>query len=66
MQRNQVRRRAHATFRLCLRLQAGNQIGENFWKMVLAEHGLDNNGVRLFSLSLQVEDFVWELSADRV
>lgn len=47
MQRNQVRRRAHATFRLCLRLQAGNQIGENFWKMVLAEHGLDNNGVRL-------------------
>lgn len=27
-------------------LQAGNQIGENFWKMLLAEHGLDNNGVR--------------------
>jgi len=25
--------------------QAGNQIGENFWKMLLAEHGLDNNGM---------------------
>jgi tubulin beta len=28
-------------------IQAGNQIGENFWKMVLAEHGLDLNGVRV-------------------
>ncbi|KAN0138797.1 beta-tubulin 2 [Lactarius tabidus] len=24
--------------------QAGNQIGENFWKMLLAEHGLDLSG----------------------
>ncbi|KZT07580.1 beta-tubulin 2 [Laetiporus sulphureus 93-53] len=24
--------------------QAGNQIGENFWKMLLAEHGLDEEG----------------------
>ena len=30
----------------CVHLQAGNQIGENFWNMVLAEHGLDNSGVR--------------------
>ncbi|KAI0648941.1 beta-tubulin 2 [Trametes meyenii] len=24
--------------------QAGNQVGENFWKMLLAEHGLDEDG----------------------
>lgn len=29
--------------------QAGNQIGETFWKMLLAEHGLDDAGVRNFS-----------------
>ncbi|TFY82742.1 hypothetical protein EWM64_g1273 [Hericium alpestre] len=27
--------------------QAGNQCGENFWKMLLAEHGLDNDGETL-------------------
>ena len=26
--------------------QAGNQVGENFWKTVLKEHGLGNDGVR--------------------
>jgi len=33
--------------RILFVIQAGNQVGENFWKMVLAEHGLDNNGVRV-------------------
>ncbi|KAH9953206.1 beta-tubulin 2 tubb2 [Lactifluus volemus] len=28
-----------------INIQAGNQIGENFWKMLLAEHGLDQNGM---------------------
>ncbi|KAI9454755.1 beta-tubulin 2 [Lactarius psammicola] len=27
-----------------INIQAGNQIGENFWKMLLAEHGLDQSG----------------------
>ena len=27
--------------------QAGNQVGESFWRMLLAEHGLDEDGVRL-------------------
>lgn len=26
-------------------LQAGNQVGEAFWKMLLAEHGLSKSGV---------------------
>jgi hypothetical protein len=39
--------------------QAGNQIGENFWKMLLAEHGLDQNGVRLAAVfSLVRRDFL--------
>jgi hypothetical protein len=25
--------------------QAGNQVGEAFWRMLLAEHGLDDAGV---------------------
>lgn len=25
--------------------QAGNQVGESFWNMLLAEHGLDQSGV---------------------
>ncbi|TDL17966.1 beta-tubulin 2 [Rickenella mellea] len=25
--------------------QAGNQVGEAFWKMLIAEHGLDDNGI---------------------
>jgi hypothetical protein len=29
-------------------LQAGNQVGEAFWRMLLAEHGLDDAGVRSF------------------
>ena len=32
----------------CMRgrgLQAGNQVGESFWRMLLAEHGLDEDGV---------------------
>lgn len=27
--------------------QAGNQVGESFWTMLLAEHGLDEQGVRV-------------------
>ncbi|KAH7912826.1 beta-tubulin 2 [Hygrophoropsis aurantiaca] len=28
--------------------QAGNQVGESFWKMLLAEHGLDDSGWTLY------------------
>lgn len=34
-------------------LQAGNQVGESFWRMLLAEHGLDDEGV---STSLGIRD----------
>jgi len=37
-------------------IQAGNQVGENFWKMLLAEHGLDHTGVcRHFPSRFQVQ-----------
>jgi hypothetical protein len=30
------------------RFKAGNQVGEVFWKMLLAEHGLDQSGVGVY------------------
>ncbi|KAJ3805415.1 beta-tubulin 2 [Lentinula aff. lateritia] len=35
--------------------QAGNQVGETFWKMLLAEHGLDYNGAYKGSDPLQLQ-----------
>lgn len=35
--------------------QAGNQVGEAFWRMLLAEHGLDDAGV---SSSFEAKDLV--------
>ncbi|KAF8896653.1 beta-tubulin 2 tubb2 [Infundibulicybe gibba] len=35
--------------------QAGNQIGESFWDMLLAEHGLDRSGMYKGSDSLQLQ-----------
>ncbi|KAH9954326.1 beta-tubulin 2 [Russula dissimulans] len=46
--------------------QAGNQVGENFWKMVLAEHGLDSNGIYRGTDPLQlarVETYFSEVNA---
>ena len=40
-------------FRGALRrdIQAGNQVGESFWSMLLAEHDLDDAGVRWVPVS---------------
>ncbi|KAJ4467645.1 beta-tubulin 2 tubb2 [Lentinula edodes] len=38
-----------------INLQAGNQVGETFWKMLLAEHGLDYNGAYKGSDPLQLQ-----------
>lgn len=37
----------HDLFRGALKrdVQAGNQVGQSFWSMLLAEHGLDDAGV---------------------
>jgi tubulin beta len=35
--------------------QAGNQVGERFWKMLLAEHGLDDSGMYVGKDPLQIE-----------
>ncbi|KAH7928103.1 beta-tubulin 2, partial [Leucogyrophana mollusca] len=35
--------------------QAGNQVGESFWKMLLAEHGLDDSGIYQGNDPLQIE-----------
>ncbi|KAI0258362.1 beta-tubulin 2 [Gloeopeniophorella convolvens] len=35
--------------------QAGNQIGQNFWMMLLAEHGLDQSGMYHGTDPLQIE-----------
>ncbi|KAI6025088.1 beta-tubulin 2 [Pisolithus microcarpus] len=35
--------------------QAGNQVGESFWKMLLAEHGLDESGLYVGNDPLQTE-----------
>ncbi|KAH0833481.1 beta-tubulin [Lanmaoa asiatica] len=34
--------------------QAGNQVGERFWKMLLAEHGLDDSGMYVGKDPLQI------------
>ncbi|KAH7884792.1 beta-tubulin [Phlebopus sp. FC_14] len=34
---------------------AGNQVGERFWKMLLAEHGLDESGMYIGKDLLQIE-----------
>ncbi|KAI9566893.1 beta-tubulin [Boletus coccyginus] len=34
--------------------QAGNQVGERFWKMLLAEHGLDDSGMYVGNDPLQI------------
>ncbi|KIJ62875.1 hypothetical protein HYDPIDRAFT_30018 [Hydnomerulius pinastri MD-312] len=34
--------------------QAGNQVGERFWKMLLAEHGLDDSGMYIGQDPLQI------------
>ncbi|KAH8977478.1 beta-tubulin 2 [Lactarius hatsudake] len=49
--------------------QAGNQIGENFWKMLLAEHGLDQSGAYHGTDPLQlarVETYFSEVNAGSV
>ncbi|KAF4596835.1 Tubulin beta-2 chain [Pleurotus pulmonarius] len=35
--------------------QAGNQVGESFWEMLLAEHGLDKSGLYVGSDPQQIE-----------
>ncbi|KAL0945420.1 hypothetical protein HGRIS_000912 [Hohenbuehelia grisea] len=35
--------------------QAGNQVGESFWEMLLAEHGLDKSGAYVGSNPQQIE-----------
>ncbi|KAI6039843.1 beta-tubulin 2 [Pisolithus marmoratus] len=38
-----------------INVQAGNQVGESFWKMLLAEHGLDESGAYVGNDPLQTE-----------
>ncbi|KAF9233172.1 beta-tubulin [Melanogaster broomeanus] len=38
-----------------INIQAGNQVGERFWKMLLAEHGLDDSGMYVGKDPLQIE-----------
>ncbi|KIK28825.1 hypothetical protein PISMIDRAFT_27315 [Pisolithus microcarpus 441] len=38
-----------------INIQAGNQVGESFWKMLLAEHGLDESGLYVGNDPLQTE-----------
>ncbi|KAH9015270.1 beta-tubulin 2 [Lactarius deliciosus] len=52
-----------------INIQAGNQIGENFWKMLLAEHGLDQSGAYHGTDPLQlarVETYFSEVNAGSV
>ncbi|KIK95265.1 hypothetical protein PAXRUDRAFT_827181 [Paxillus rubicundulus Ve08.2h10] len=38
-----------------INIQAGNQVGERFWKILLAEHGLDDSGMYVGKDPLQIE-----------